>query len=305
MSCASCHVPEKHFTDGLAVGFGTGELKRNTPTVVDLGGNRWFGWGGETDSLWAQSIRPIISPEEMGSSAQLVQRYLQAEPELRSLYSSVFGSSPAADGPDEVLANSGKVLAAYQATLVSGRSPFDEFRDAVSHGNEKSISSYPLAAQRGLKIFIGSGRCNLCHFGPKFSNGEFADIGIPFFTSEGVDAGRYAAIKTLKENPFGLLGAYNDDQSKSNTVGLKHITLLHRNWGEFKVPSLRNVEKTAPYMHNGSISTLREVVVHYSELDEERLHADGEKLLRPLKLSEREIDDLTAFLESLSTIDPY
>ena len=78
------------------------------------------------------------------------------------------------------------------------------------------------------------------------------------------------------------------------------MALQHRNFGEFKVPGLRNVALTAPYMHNGSLATLREVVLHYSDLNEERLHADGERILRPLKLSPREVDDLVAFLESLT-----
>jgi cytochrome c peroxidase len=78
------------------------------------------------------------------------------------------------------------------------------------------------------------------------------------------------------------------------------VDLLHRNFGEFRVPGLRNVALTAPYMHNGSLASLRDVVKHYSELNEERLHADGEKILRPLKLTEAEIDDLVKFLESLS-----
>jgi cytochrome c peroxidase len=75
------------------------------------------------------------------------------------------------------------------------------------------------------------------------------------------------------------------------------------NFGQFRTPSLRNVALTAPYMHDGRYATLREVVRHYSELDMERIHADGERLLRPLKLSEAEIDDLVAFLESLTAPD--
>ena len=82
------------------------------------------------------------------------------------------------------------------------------------------------------------------------------------------------------------------------------MSLAHRNYGEFRVPSLRNVARTAPYMHDGSLATLRDVIRHYSDLDENRLHADGESILRPLRLSDAEIDDLVAFLESLTSTDP-
>jgi cytochrome c peroxidase len=85
---------------------------------------------------------------------------------------------------------------------------------------------------------------------------------------------------------------------------LENTVLQHRNWGEWKIPSLRNLVQTAPYMHDGSLATLREVVLHYSELNEERLHADGEALLKPLRLSSQDIDDLVAFLESLSPREP-
>jgi cytochrome c peroxidase len=141
----------------------------------------------------------------------------------------------------------------------------------------------------------------MCHAGPAFTNGEFHDTGIPFFIRPGqVDAGRHGGIKRLLANRMNLLGPYNDDAKRSSATGKRHVALEHRNFGEFKVPSLRNLALTAPYMHNGSLATLRDVVKHYSELNEERLHADGERVLRPLKLTESEIDDVVKFLESLS-----
>ena len=88
--------------------------------------------------------------------------------------------------------------------------------------------------------------------------------------------------------------------TRDNTTGTRFLRPEHRNFGEFKVPSLRNLKLTAPYMHNGSLANLRDVVRHYSELDEDRLHADGERILKPLHLTDRESKDLVAFLESLS-----
>ena len=119
-----------------------------------------------------------------------------------------------------------------------------------------------------------------------------------------VDSGRYDGIRRLQASPYNLLGAFNDDPARSTATSTRHVSLAHRNYGEFRVPSLRNVARTAPYMHDGSLATLRHVIRHYSDLDEDRLHADGESILRPLRLSDVDIDDLVAFLETLTSDGP-
>src|SRR6185503_7666327 len=290
--CATCHAPFRAFQDGRARGFGLEAVDRNTPTVLNAGFYRWYGWDGANDSLWSQSIRPLLDPREMHASpahvAGAVRKLLSTE------YRTAFGRDvPKND--EEVLVDVGKALAAFQETLVSDRTAFDEFRDSLQKGG---ATDYPAAARRGLKIFVGKGNCSTCHFGPHFTNGEFADTGIPFFIAPGkVDAGRLEGLKRLKSSPYNLLGRYNDDSSGKALVGAKH-----RNFGEWRVPGLRNVAQTAPYMHNGSLATLRDVVKHYSELNEERLHADGERILKPLKLSPAENEELVTFLESLSPL---
>jgi len=299
--CASCHVPYRAWQDGRARALGLAETDRNTPSVLNVRLNRWFGWDGAGDSLWAQSVRPVLDPREMGASAAQAAALIRDDPEYACRYRKAFGKPPAA--PDEtVLADVGKALAAFQETLVSGRSAFDEFRDALERGDRAAAARYPPAAQRGLRIFIGKGACNTCHFGPAFTNGEFHDIGVPFFIRGGVDPGRHGGIRRLQANPLNLLGRHNDDRSGSAAIKTRHVALEHRNFGEFKVPGLRNVALTAPYMHNGSLGTLADVVRHYSELELDRLHADGESLLKPLRLSAGESADLVAFLESLTEI---
>ena len=299
-SCATCHLPEKHFTDGKVRGEGFGQLDRNTPSLLNVRLNRWFGWDGAADSLWAQSLRPIVDKREMAASTTHVGAMIRGDPGLAESYRNAFGGFPANDD-DEVTLNVGKALAAFQETLASGRTPFDEFRDAIERGDGQSAQRYPAAARRGLKIFVGKGNCSVCHFGPNFTNGEFGDIGIPYFVAPGrVDPGRHGGIRKLLESRANLLGKYSDDLARSSAVGTRHVSLEHRNWGEFRIPSLREVAETAPYMHNGHYATLRDVVRHYSNLDEDRLHADGEKILTPLRLSETEVDDLVAFLGTLS-----
>jgi len=298
-SCASCHDPGKAFTDGLKTAQGRVRLDRNTPSLLNLKANRWFGWGGENDSLWAQSIRPILAADEMANHPDHVRELLLSRQRYRQFYLQAFAAEVGSETSEKVLVNVGKALAAYQESLVSQRTEFDDFRDALLAGDQAAMSRYPESAQRGLKLFIGAGRCNLCHLGPRFSNGEFGDVGIPYFTADGIDAGRYGGIQQVRANPYNLLGKYNDGDPGLNAVSSSHVRLTHRNWGEFKIPGLRAVAATPPYMHNGSLPTLRDVVLHYSNLDEERLHTDGEKILRPLKLSDAEIDDLVSFLRSL------
>ncbi len=298
-SCATCHLPARLFADGKPRGEGFVQLDRNTPGLLDVRHNRWFGWDGAADSLWSQSLRPIVDRREMGASTSHVGALVRGDALMAERYRRTFGTAPTDD--DTVTVNVGKALAAFQETLVSGRTPFDAFRDAVARGDRGEADRYPAAAQRGLKIFVGRGNCAVCHFGPNFTNGEFGDVGIPFFAAPGrVDPGRHEGIRKLLASRASLLGAYNDDPARASATGTRHVTLEHRNWGEFRVPGLRNVARTAPYMHNGHLATLADVVRHYSELNEDRLHADGEKILKPLRLTAAEAADLETFLRSLS-----
>jgi len=308
MACARCHRPAQAWTDGrrLPQGrpvSGKGALVRNTPTLWNAGFGRWFGWGGGSDTIWSFALRPIQHPLEMASSAAQVARTLRGDRELACRYRRAFGD-PAK--PDAALTvDAAKAIAAFVETLVSARTPFDAFRDALLRGDRVAAARYPLAAQRGLRIFVGEGNCSVCHFGPTFTNGEFADVGVPFFVPGGVDRGRYAGIQRLRADPYNLLGRFSDAPGEATAARTRHLRLQPRNFGEFKVPGLRNVAKTAPYMHDGSLASLAAVVEHYSELDEDRLHTEGEKILRPLRLSAQASADLRAFLETLSDDGRY
>lgn len=298
--CATCHAPFRGWQDARARALGLAEVERNTPSLFNLRHGRWYGWDGAGDSLWSQSIRPILDPREMGGGAAKAAALVRGDPDYACRYREVFGAPPPAQD-EAVLAGIGKALAAFQETLVTGRSPFDDFRDALASGNEAAAARYPAAARRGARLFVGKGACNLCHIGPAFSNGEFHDVGVPFFNPDrSVDPGRHGGIRRLLANPFNLMGRHSDAREEAAGVKTRHVSLEHRNFGEFKVPMLRNVAVTAPYMHNGSLATLGDVVRHYSELNLDRLHADGESLLKPLRLTVQESADLVAFLESLT-----
>lgn len=299
VSCSRCHIPERNWTDGEARAIGLARVDRNTMSVTNVRVQRWFGWDGANDSLWAQSLRPLLDAREMGVDASRIAKFVRQHADLACRYRRVFGAMPSED--EAVMVGVAKALAAFQETLSSGRTAFDEFRDALVKGDAAGIAAYPEDAKRGLRFFVGKGSCNVCHVGPAFTNGEFHDTGIPFFIEQGrVDPGRHAGIQKLRASEFNLLGRYNDDARRSTATGTTHVRLEHRNFGEFRTPSLRNLALSAPYMHNGSRETLRDVLDHYSTVSPDRLHADGEAILRALNLTARETDDLVAFLETLS-----
>lgn len=299
LSCASCHQPERGFTDGMERAVGQEVLDRNTPSLFNLHLNRWFGWAGDSDNLWAQSILPVLAPNELAQTPQAVAMRMKAPPFAAS-YQRVFGNIQ--DHRDqEVLVNIGKALAAFQETIVTGETPFDRFLSAVNRQDWEAAKDYPVSAQRGLSLFLGRGNCSFCHSGPNFTNGAFHDAGVEYFVAPGrVDFGRHSGVRAVQSSPYNLAGGYSDDPQKSGAWAVEQIRTKHSDFGTFRVPSLRNAALTAPYMHNGSLSDLAAVIDHYSEINIERLHADGEAILVPLDLNAQEKQDLLDFLNSLT-----
>jgi cytochrome c peroxidase len=292
-ACASCHVPERNWTDNLRRGVGMAELDRNTPTLMNVRGQRWYGWDGAADSLWSQSLRPIVDARELAATPRHVADLVRDDEQLSCRYRRVFGAPPSPTDDEAVFVNVGKVLAAFQETLLSGRTPFDQFRDALARGESPSSLSYSTPAQRGLQTFIGKGGCTACHSGPNFTNGEFFNTGLSRFEPlRGLDPGRYAGIRQLRESRFNLLGPYNDDTTGASAAHTRQVAMESGNYGEFKVPPLRNLMLTAPYGHDGDVETIAEVV---------RLHAADGQHAGAVNLTPREQTDLVVFLESLST----
>ncbi len=224
--CASCHVPYRAFQDGRALAFGLEESNRNTPSLLNVGFFRRYGWDGARASLAAQSIRPLLEPKEMRSSPAHVAALLRGS--YRKDYEKAFSHAPSA-ADEDLLDDAGTALAAFQSTLVSGRTPFDEFRDSLAGPGERAASRYPEQAQLGLKLFIE--RCSTCHAGALFTSG--------------------AIVRG------------------------------------FRVPSLRNVARTAPYMHDGSLGSLDEAVRHSDP-----------------NISAAQATDLAEFLKTLSETAP-
>jgi cytochrome c peroxidase len=160
LSCASCHQPNRAFQDGLTTAVGRLNGIRNTPSLLDSAQARWLGWGGAHDSLWSASLTPLLTEGEMHQTVSSLSQRLRDASELANGYRAAFQQEPPAD--DAALAvDVAKALAAYQTTLVSPRNTFDDFRDALARGDTQAAATYPLPAQRGLRLFIGAGRCTV------------------------------------------------------------------------------------------------------------------------------------------------
>ena len=316
IACVTCHQPDRSFTDLKARAHGLADLPRNTPTLVNLRQQKWFGWDGASDSLWLASIRPMLDAREFDSSPATVARLFKRDPELAACYRKVFHSSPLSD-PQRTLVNVGKALAAYQETLVTAKTPFDAFRDALAglHSTQATAQelptpgdttkagpkdpgqvapSYPPAAQRGLKLFVGQGGCITCHQGANFSDQRFHNVMVSL--ENGADTGRLAGAISLKNNRLNLTGVYNDDPRRANQLATQRLVAREDMRGQFRTPSLRNVTATAPYMHDGRMDRLQDAVRH-----------GGHGTLAPpggpvaaLPLSLQQADDLVAFLATLT-----
>jgi cytochrome c peroxidase len=333
-ACATCHIPEKSFTDGRPVAVALGEGKRRTPPLWNLAYGRWYFHDGRADSLWAQALGPLEDPLEMGSDRVAVLRVIASSEELRGAFEELRGPLPPLDdearfpaharpqlgeradeasraweamsaedrdATNRAFADVGKVLAAYERLLVSRDAPFDRFVEGLLEEDAEKRAALSSSAQRGLQLFLGKGQCRLCHNGPNFTDGEFHGLGLaPRAGGIPTDSGRYAGVEQVLADPFNATGRYSDAPEGEAARSLSGLGRSAANWGEFKTPSLREVTRRAPFMHAGQLATLEEVLHFYSTLEGAApLHQHQEQVLQPRDFSEGELADLLAFLKSL------
>jgi len=331
VACATCHRPSLGFGDGVALPKDF-PVERNVPTLWNVAFNRWFFWDGRADSLWSQALKPLENPKEHGGTRLQYVHLVARDPALKLAYEEVFGPMfdfgdparfPAAGGPfvlpagsplrtgwtsmrdddrvavNRVFSNLGKAIAAYERNLVTRRSPFDVFVEGLRSGDRSKLSALSPDARLGLKLFVGTANCRLCHGGPNFSDGEFHNIGIPP-TLGGPTPDRFAAIDDVRGDEFNTRGLYSDDRALGEKK-LAYLVKLQDAWGQVKTPGLRNVARTGPYMHQGQFKTLPEVVRFYSTLQGMAQAGHHERaILAPLNLTAKESAALVAFLESLT-----
>lgn len=329
VSCASCHRPERNWTDGQPVPTAFGPGLRHVPTLWNVAYNRWFFWDGRADSLWAQALEPIENPKEHAATRAGCVRALREDPALLAAYQRVFGPLPADDAQtDRVFTNIGKAIAAFERKLVSTGAPFDTFVAGLKAADPARMRAIPIEAQRGLKLFIGPANCRSCHHGPTFTDGEFHDTRITLrFPAPAADPGRLAGVTKLLTSQFNAMGPFNDSAESRRSLPTAYLVNSIEYRGQFKTPSLRNVAMTAPYMHGGQMTTLEEVIAFYSSPPPlppppppkpspptgspsgppafagghtHRAATGPEKVLLPLNLSDQDVQDLIAFLKTLT-----
>lgn len=318
IACASCHQPQKHFTDGLSQSTGLSRLRRNAPSIFPALYGPWKYWDGRKDSLWAQAITPLLDEHEQGLSAKEVADVIATH--YADDYSEIFDAKHIQQFENDptdndfaitILVNISKAIMAYERQLSLAPSPFDQFVDQLSQNADKTSLENTLSLQqiKGLRLFFGKANCVSCHNGPLFTNFEFHNIGAPEFDTNNVDLGRYDAIESLPADQFNCLSKWSDAK-KEDCLELTYLKKQGKELvGAFKTPSLRNVSATAPYMHAGQFATLEAVVAHYNKptppvfvRDQHpfRPHFD----IMPLNLSESEQQELIAFLNSLTSPIP-
>ena len=293
LSCAMCHVPEQGFTSnelGTAIGIEGRSLRRNAPALFNVGYQRSFFHDGREPHLEEQVWGPLLARTEMGMpSMGYVTEKVRQLPEYRGLFEAAFGGPVTSE-------RIGQALASYQRTLVSGNARFDRWR----YGGD--AAALDAREQRGFGIFAGRGRCVACHrVGEQsalFTDHRFHNTGIGWERTMHPERAGYRvqlAPGSFVEVEGRLLSVFEPPQADT---GRYEVTGALKDRWAYKTPTLRNVALTAPYMHDGSLATLEEVVAFYDRggiANENR-----SPLIAPLGLDAEERAALVAFLKTLT-----
>jgi cytochrome c peroxidase len=294
VACATCHDPARAFSDGRPVSIGIhGRVgQRNAPTVLNALYNKHQFWDGRVTTLEQQAALPITNPFEMGSASigDAVSR-IASDKDYQTQFMQAFGRGV---NEQDMLS----AIAAYERTLASFDSPFDHF----IAGDANAISD---SAKRGWESFNTKARCHLCHAltdnqrdPTLFMDNDFHNIGIGILRHHVAPLAQQAE----RELAQGHLPAIDTAAitSEMSVLGRFLVTRKESDIASFKTPGLRNVVVTGPYFHDGSMQTLWDVMDHYNK-------GDGitdpwlDKDMQPLALSESELDDVVAFLASLTS----
>lgn len=256
VSCATCHDPEKGFSNGdqFATGVDGKKGGRNSPTVINSAFHTFQFWDGRAKTLEEQALGPIGNPIEMNMKLEDVVAKLNKIEGYKKQFQAIFGTDVTSEGM-------AKAIAAYERTILSGDAPYDRFKA----GDKAALSE---AAQRGMKLFFGKANCGACHSGPNFTDNAFHNIGVA-----GTDEGRHVISKSLGDK------------------------------GSFKTPTLREIARTAPYMHDGSMKTLEEVVEHYNKGGNPNEQLDEE--IFALNLTKEQVADIVTFMKEGLACDSY
>lgn len=281
-SCANCHDPEKAFTDAseISLSYPTTRNFRNAPTLMNVAYAKYLFWDGRAKTLEEQAEFPVMSPFEMNQNIDFVEEEIRIVPEYREAFKRIFGQ----DVNIKLIA---KAIAAFERTLISNNAPIDGYLK----GDKNSLSS---EAKKGLEIFIGKGKCIECHYGAYLSDQKFHALMVP-------ENPKYANEEKfiVTRRYIAKINKYPDYMNIKEDLGRYFNTKQKRDYRAFKTPTLREIAKTSPYMHNGIFKSLDEVIDFFNKGG-----GYGNKLLKPINLTDEEKKALKTFLvEALSGED--
>ena len=275
MSCATCHIPELGFTDGQAISLSYPTTKnwRNSPTLINVAFSKFLFHDGRAETLEDQALFPMMSSFEMNQNLDFVEEEIRSVPEYLGLFKVVFGSD------DITRERMAMAIASFERTLVSRNAPLDSYLA----GDTKALSP---EAEKGYEIFTGKGKCTECHYGTALIDDKFHALNVPEHPEFQADP-RVAATRRF----VAKLNHYEDFRNLREDPGRFLISKDKKDWRAFKTPTLRDISKTAPYMHNGVFESLEDVIDFFDQGG-----GAGNTLLKPLNLDEEEKRALKIFM---------
>jgi len=302
VGCFTCHDQEKAFTDSpLKTSEGINKLTgtRNSPTVINSAYFTTQFWDGRSPDLEDQALHPFINPVEHGlKNHNPILKIVRKDPEYAKAFKEVFGKK----GKEITMREVTLAIAAFERTVISGDSPFDRYYYA---GEEDALTEQQ---KRGFDLFLNEGRCVSCHVIEQtqalFTDNRFHNIGVGINNIQN-DVPQLAAKFLEAELTLSEVDVEVLTDPRTSEVGRFAISHGFDDLGSFKTPTLRNIAVTAPYMHDGSIETLKDVVIHYNNGGVTDVGDPINDFLsggiRALDLDEDQIDDLVAFMEALTS----
>jgi len=285
--CVACHLPDQgwDFPEKVSMGYAGTVHWRNSQTIVNSAYYGKLFWAGSSKSLEGQARSAARGAVAGNGEDDLMEAKLAFVPEYRQRFKDVFGD----EWPK--VRNAYRAIAAFERTLVQTDTPFDNYM----RGDEDALSAQQ---KRGLDLFRGKAGCMECHNGPLLTDEKYYNLGVPpldEWEGDGLKQVTYRYEMYAKGSTEDFYRHSKDDP------GFYFRTKQKADKGKFRTPSLRYTKYTAPYMHNGMLPTLRSVVEFYNAGGgENEFAANKSPLMKPLGLTDGEIDDLVAFLESLS-----
>jgi cytochrome c peroxidase len=279
MSCATCHDPDQAFADGLdiSLSYPTTRNWRNSPTLLNVAFQKYLFQDGRALTLEDQALFPMMSSFEMNRNLDFVEEVIRTVPEYVEAFQKIFNGEPTKE-------RMAMAIASFERSLVSRNTPLDRYLK----GDKKALSD---EGKKGLVVFTQKGKCIDCHFGPSLSDDTFYALNVPENPEHQADS-RIAATRRF----VAKVSRFEDYRTLNEDPGRYLITKDKKDWKAFRTPTLLEIAKTGPYMHNGIFATLDEVIDFF-----DKGGGKGNMVLKPLALTDKEKKYLKAFLTEALT----